>query len=172
MSEDELAAVLPDLAPQARHGVWLASGRPDPLAHLTAGSPPPADASSSAEHDAQPMAEMPASQSANLLPAIVTRPSPYRSGRSAGRDPLGGQSSAAPSRLPEIAAVSCGNAKIRSQTRIMIMLNGPAAIAAWPSDLRFQWGANDRTQLTRGYGGFPGWSSRVKRAGLPAFCLF
>ena len=26
LSEDELAAVLPDLAPQARHGVWLASG--------------------------------------------------------------------------------------------------------------------------------------------------
>jgi len=33
--------------------------------------------------------------------------------------------------------VSCGNAKIRSQARIMIMLNGPAAIAAGPSDLRF-----------------------------------
>ena len=42
-------------------------------------------------------------------------------------------------RLPGIAAVSCGNAKIRSQARIMIMLNGPAAIAAGPSDLRFQW---------------------------------
>ena len=27
--------------------------------------------------------------------------------------------------------------KLRSQTRIMIMLNGPAAIAAGPSDLRF-----------------------------------
>jgi hypothetical protein len=26
LSEDELAAVLPDLAPRARHGVWLASG--------------------------------------------------------------------------------------------------------------------------------------------------
>src|SRR6516164_9772104 len=43
-------------------------------------------------------------------------------------------------RLPGIAAVSCGNAKIRSQAPIMIMLNGPAAIAAGPSDLRFQWG--------------------------------
>ena len=43
-------------------------------------------------------------------------------------------------RLPEIAAVSCGNAKIHSQNRIMIMLNGPAAIGAGPSDLRFQWG--------------------------------
>ena len=41
-------------------------------------------------------------------------------------------------RLPEIAAVSCGNAKIRSQARMMIMLNGPAAIATGPSDLRFR----------------------------------
>ena len=35
--------------------------------------------------------------------------------------------------------MSCGNAKIRSQARIMIMLNSPAAVAAGPSDLRFQW---------------------------------
>jgi tetratricopeptide (TPR) repeat protein len=57
LSEDELAAFLPDLAPQARHGVWLASGglpgaarslaadlaastdKTDPLVHLALTAP-------------------------------------------------------------------------------------------------------------------------------------
>ena len=40
LSEDELAAVLPDLAPQARHAVWLASGaaRCGPVAGRGSGS--------------------------------------------------------------------------------------------------------------------------------------
>ena len=61
LSEDELAAVLPDLAPQARHAVWLASGglpgvarslaadlaasddQADPLVHLALTAPSQAD---------------------------------------------------------------------------------------------------------------------------------
>ena len=61
LSEDELAAMLPDLAPQALHGVWLASGGlpgvarslatelaaggcgPDPLVHLALTAPSQAE---------------------------------------------------------------------------------------------------------------------------------